>query len=271
MTDRVLLDVRDDPAGRVAHVSLNRPDKRNGLDLATLHGLVDTAARIAADPEIRAVILSGEGPAFCAGLDFASVGKEGPLALARAALKLPGQRTNLFQKACWAWRELPVPVIAVLHGQCFGGGMQLALAADFRIAAPDCQLSIMEGRWGLVPDMTGTVTLREILPMDVVKRLTMTADVIDAPQALRYGLVTEVADDPQAAAAALVAQLLPRSPDALALTKRLLHTTWSQSTRRAFWTETWLQARLLRGRNHAIARKANLARQEPAFVRRSMQ
>jgi enoyl-CoA hydratase/carnithine racemase len=264
MTDRVLLDVRDG----VAYVTLNRPAKYNGLDLAMLRALVEAAGQVRRDRDVRAVVLAGAGKAFCAGLDFASVGRT-PAAFARAGLKLPGG-TNLFQRACWAWRELPVPVIAVLHGHCFGGGMQLALAADFRIATPDCELSIMEGKWGLIPDMTGSVTLRELVSIDVAKRLIMTAEVFDGRQALEYGLVTAVADDPTASADALVTQLLTRSPDAVALTKRVLHRTWHRSPGRAFWIETVLQVRLLRGANHRIARAANLAHEQPRFVRRSV-
>lgn len=266
MTDRVLLEVRDG----VAYVTLNRADKYNGLDLPMLHGLVDTAARIEQDPAIRAVILAGDGKAFCAGLDFAAMGKEGRLTLARAALKAPGQKTNLFQRACWAWRELPVPVIAVLQGHCFGGGFQLALAADFRFATPDCELSIMEAKWGLIPDMTGSVTLRELVPMDVAKRLAMTAEIFDGQQALAYGLVSGVSEDPLKEAEALAGQLRERSPDAVALTKRLLHRTWSQSPRWAFFTETVLQAHLMRGANHRIARSANLAKAVPAYVSRRL-
>jgi enoyl-CoA hydratase/carnithine racemase len=263
MNDRVLLQVRDG----VARVTLNRGEKYNGLDRAMLQGLVDTAGRIASDRSIRVVIVAGAGDAFCAGLDFASVGKS-PTTLIRAGLKLPGQKTNLFQRACWVWRELPVPVIAVLHGHAVGGGLQLALAADFRFATPDCRLSIMEGKWGLIPDMTGSVTLRELVPMDVVKRLTMTAEVFDGRQALEYGIVTGVSDDPGKDAEALAGELMNRSPDALALTKRLLHRTWNQSPRRAFWTETVLQTRLLRGANHGIARTANLAKEVPTYVSR---
>ncbi|WP_375475288.1 crotonase/enoyl-CoA hydratase family protein [uncultured Jatrophihabitans sp.] len=260
--DRVLVEVRD----AVARVTLNRPAKHNGLDLPMLRGLVAAGRQVRADPSVRAVILRGAGPAFCAGLDFASVGKQ-RRAAARAAAKLPGG-LNLFQRACWIWRELPVPVIAVLHGHCFGGGMQLALAADFRFATPDCELSIMEARWGLIPDMTGSVTLRELVPMDVAKRLTMTGEVFDGRQAAGYGLVTEAVDDPAAAARQLADQLMRRSPDALAAAKKLLHSTWSQSPRRAFWTETALQARLLAGANHRIARSANLRRETPEFVSR---
>jgi enoyl-CoA hydratase/carnithine racemase len=263
--DRVRLGIRDG----VASVTLDRAEKYNGLDLPMLHGLVEVAGRIAADRSVRAVILAGAGNAFCTGLDFASVAPS-TAALLRAGRKLPGRRTNLFQRSCWAWRELPVPVIAVLHGHCLGGGLQLALAADFRFATPDCELSLMEGRWGLIPDMTGSVTLRELAPMDVVKRLMMTAEVFDGRQALGYGLVTEVSDDPRGAADALAARLRARSPDALALTKRLLHRTWNRSPRRAFRTETVLQTRLLRGANHRIARTANLAGEAPRPVPRQV-
>jgi enoyl-CoA hydratase/carnithine racemase len=161
-------------------------------------------------------------------------------------------------------------VIAVLHGYCYGGGLQLALAADFRIATPDCELSIMEGKWGLIPDMTGSVTLRELLPMDVLKRLTMTAETFSGERAQELGLVTEVSAEPMKAADALAAELLTRSPDALAATKRLLHRTWTRSPRRAFWTETVLQARLLNGANHKILRAANKARELPKYARRTI-
>lgn len=276
--DRLILDIRSIDGGgsggagtaHVAYVTLARPEKRNGLDLEMLRALAETPARIARERDVRAVILQGAGPAFCAGLDFAAVAKAGPVPTALAFAKLPGS-LNLFQRACWAWRELPVPVIAVLHGACFGGGLQLALAADFRIAAPDAELSVMEGKWGLVPDMTGTVTLRELVGMDVAKRLTMTAEVIGAERAHGYGLVTEVADHPLAAAEALAAQLATRSPDAVAFTKRLFHETWTAGARRAFWRETVLQARLMAGANHKIARSANLAKDAvPAFVRRAV-
>ncbi|MGB8403902.1 MAG: crotonase/enoyl-CoA hydratase family protein [Mycobacterium sp.] len=249
--DRITVDVRDG----IAYATLNRADKMNSLDLPLLEALASVPAELARDRSVRVVILRGDGRAFCTGLDFAGAKLSG-LTAVRNFGKLPGQTTNLFQKACWAWRELPVPVIASLHGHCYGGGMQLALAADFRIATPDCKMSIMESRWGLIPDMTGSVTLRELLPMDVAKRLTMTAEIFPATDALRYGLVTSVADDPVAAAEELAAQLIERSPDALAATKKLFHSTWTSAPRWAFWTESALQLRLLRGRNHRLARKA---------------
>lgn len=245
-----------DGAGPIAQVRLSRPDKLNGLDLPMLRELVDVARRIERDKSVRAVVLSGEGEAFSAGLDFGSVAKQ-PAAVARAFAKVPRlQKLNLFQRACWAWRELPVPVVAALHGRCYGGGLQLALACDFRVSTPTCELSVMEAKWGLVPDMTGSVTLRELVPIDVAKRLTMTAEVFSGERALRLGLVTELADDPLPAAEDLAREVSARSPDAVASTKRLFHKSWTASERKAFWVETREQARLLRTENHRRARKS---------------
>ena len=174
MTDQPVLTEIDGP---VAHVRLNRPDKLNGLTLEVLEGLVDAAAAIRRNRDVRVVLLQGEGPSFCAGLDFAEAGKSSKLRLARFFLPNPLRGTNLFQRANWAWRELPVPVIAVTRGHVFGGGIQLALAADFRFTTPDCQWSVLEAKWGLVPDMSGTVPLAELTTADVAKRLTMTGEV----------------------------------------------------------------------------------------------
>jgi enoyl-CoA hydratase/carnithine racemase len=264
--ERVLLEVRD----RIAYATLNRPDRLNGLDFPMFHGLVEAAKRIEKDRDVRVVVLQGAGKAFCAGLDFEAFGRESVLSQARAFAKLPGRETNLFQEACWAWRRLPVPVLAVTHGYCFGGGLQLALAADFRFTTPDCEFSVMEGKWGLIPDMTGSVTLRELLPMDLAKRLAMTAEVFDGTKAREYGLVTAVADDPVKEADALAGELITRSPDAIAATKRLFHETWYRAPRWAFLTETLLQGRLLTGINHKIARKAGLAKQRPEWKQRQL-
>ncbi len=264
ISDRILVEVRDN----IAHVQLNRPDKYNGLDLAMMHALAGVPRRLRADRELRAVILSGAGEAFCAGLDFASVAQQQRTFLLNI-LKVPGG-LNLYQRACWNWRTLSVPVIAAIHGYCFGGGFQLALACDFRIATPDSKISILEGKWGLIPDMTGSVTLRELVPMDVAMRLTMTAETFDGRTALEYGLVSELSDEPLVAAQALADQLATRSPDALAASKALLHRTWSRAPRWAFWTETFLQGRLLIGVNHKIARVAGMKREPARFERRTL-
>jgi enoyl-CoA hydratase/carnithine racemase len=266
MQDRVKLEYRDG----VAYVTLNRGDKFNGLDLDMLEALVSTARAIRRERSVRAVILRGDGPAFCAGLDFGSVSKQ-PLRMFRAFLKYGVKATNLFQEACWCWRELPVPVLVVLHGRCYGGGMQIALAADFRFSTPDCELSILEAKWGLVPDMSGTVTLRELVPMDLAKRLTMTGEMFSGTQAKAWNLVTEVADDPLAAAEALVAQLKTRSPDAVAGTKALFQQTWGASENAALDIESRIQRKLILGKNHKIARTANFRKVVPQFVDRTFE
>ena len=258
--DRVTLAIE----GHIATVSLNRPDKYNGLDLEMMRGLVACAKTIKKNRDVRVVILRGEGKAFCAGLDFATVTKT-PLKMLLAFTKFGVKKTNLFQQACWAWRELPVPVIAVLHGYCYGGGLQLALAADFRIATPDCELSVMESKWGLIPDMTGTVTLRELVPMDVAKELAMTGRRFDAVEAKALHLVTQVAEQPEQAARALADAILARSPDAVSATKALFHSTRHAAEDQAFDQESSLQFKLLRGRNQGEAMAANLKKREPRF------
>lgn len=264
MTSRVSTEIRDS----VAYVTLTRPDKLNGLDFEMFGALLDTAKKLKRNKDVRAVILSGEGKAFCAGLDFSSVGKE-PVKFGLGFFRPPGRATNLYQEACWAWRELPMPVLVVTHGYCYGGGLQLALAADFRFSTPDCEFSVLEAKWGLVPDMTGTVTLRELVGMDVAKRLTMTAEFFDGNRAKELGLVTEVSDEPLKAAEALVEQIVTRSPDSTAAAKALFNRTRHLSPRAAFRIESRFQRKLLMGVNHKIARKAGMAKQIPEFVKRT--
>ncbi|MFO7191652.1 MULTISPECIES: crotonase/enoyl-CoA hydratase family protein [Thermocrispum] len=265
MSHRVHTEVKD----RIAYVTMTRGEKYNGLDLDMFHALIDAARGLRRDRDVRAVILRGDGPAFSAGLDFKSVGKQ-PTKFLLNLFRWPWQEANLFQRACWEWRTLPVPVIAVLHGKCYGGGLQLALAADFRFATPDCELSIMEAKWGLIPDMTGSVTLRELVGIDVAKRLTMTGELFDGRTAAGLGLVTGVSEDPLKDAEELAGQIATRSPDAVAYTKKLFHRTRHLSPRAALRLESRLQLRLLRGVNHKIARTAGMAKQVPQYVRRTL-
>ncbi len=251
--------------GPVAHVRLNRPDKLNGLTLEVLEGLVDAAAAIRRNRDVRVVLLQGEGPSFCAGLDFAEAGKSSKLRLARFFLPNPLRGTNLFQRANWAWRELPVPVIAVTRGHVFGGGIQLALAADFRFTTPDCQWSVLEAKWGLVPDMSGTVPLAELTTADVAKRLTMTGEVFSGEQAVEYGIASDVAEDPMKPALELVDALLARSPDSVSASKKLLNRSRRGGLRGAFGRERRYQLRMFRSPNTKIARKAGMERSEPEF------
>lgn len=262
MSDLVTTTVTDD----IAHVRLNRPDKLNALTMETIQGLIDAAHTLRTDKTLRAVVLSGEGNSFCAGLDFATVTKK-PLAIPLGLLPKPWRAggTNNFQEACWAWRSVPVPVIAAVQGHCLGGGIQLALAADFRIATPDSEWSVLEGRWGLIPDMSGVQALSELVGIDTAKRLTMTAAKITGKEAHDLGLVTELAADPVAAAEDLARQLATKSPDAIAAAKRLFNDTWHRSPRRTFARERIEQVFLLLGANAKVARSAAFKKIDPAY------
>lgn len=248
----------------VADVRLDRPDKLNGLTLPMLRDLAAAGRKLRADKEIRVVILSGVGDSFCAGLDFKTVTAD-PKQLPLGMLPRPWRGTNTFQEACWVWRRVPVPVIAAVHGHCYGGGLQIALGADLRVTAPDAKWSVLEGKWGLIPDMSGVRALSELVGIEVAKRLTMTAEVFSGEEAARLGLAGQVDPQPYDAARALAEQLVGRSPDALVAAKRLFERTWKASPRRTFARERWEQARLLLGRNAQIARVAGLNRETPVF------
>lgn len=250
--------------GGVAQVRLNRPDKLNALTLDTLEDLVATARELTSNRTLRGVVIAGEGDSFCAGLDFATVLKNPPR-VARSFVPNPWRGTNLFQEACWAWRRVPVPVVAAVHGHCYGGGLQIALAADLRMTTADAQWSVLEAKWGLVPDMSGIQALSQQVRMDVAKRLTMTGEVVSGERAVDLGLASELHADPVAAATAFVEQVATRSPDAVAATKRLFGRTWSSSDRRTFARERIEQAKLLATKNTTIAREAAMKRAVPAF------
>ncbi|GAA3971471.1 crotonase/enoyl-CoA hydratase family protein [Actinomadura viridis] len=235
MTERVTVSVDGDG---VADVRLNRPDKLNALDLAMFDALAETGDRLAADTSVRAVVLSGEGRSFCAGLDVANftamaggglAGADGADGARIGRLtrdivdREPGRITNLAQQAVHVWRELPQPVVAAIAGHALGGGLQLALGADLRIAAPDARLSVLEIRWGLVPDMTGTAALVRLVGDDVAKELTFTGRMVSGEEAARLGLVTRTAEDPHAAALELAREIAGRNPDAIRAAKRLLN------------------------------------------------
>lgn len=212
----------------MADVRLNRPDKINALDPAMFAGLREAAKRVAATPEVRAVVLSGEGRGFCAGLDLESItgmrerdaGPGGAVGLGR---RDGDSIANWAQQAAWLWAELPVPVIAALHGVALGGGAQIALAADIRIMAPDARISILEIRWGLVPDMTGTAMLPRLVGLDVAKELTWSGRMVEGEEAVRLGLATRVAADPRKEALQMAAEIAGRNPDAIRAGKRLLN------------------------------------------------
>ncbi|WP_227979233.1 crotonase/enoyl-CoA hydratase family protein [Nocardia spumae] len=230
--------------GDRAYVELDRPEKHNGLTLEMLNDLVRVARVIGRRGDIRAVIVSGNGPSFSSGLDIAKAIGD-PLTIVRNFLPIPWLGTNTFQEACWAWRRLPQPVIAAVHGHCFGGGLQLALAADFRFAAPDSDFSVMEVAHGLIPDMSGAVTLSRLIGADKALLLTMTADPVDAAYAERIGLITQVCGDPRAEAEKLADRIAARPAPAVTAAKRLFDRTWQAGTRRTLGIERATQIPLL--------------------------
>lgn len=251
----------------IADVRLNRPDKYNGLTFEMLRDLAGTAHRLRRDRSVRAVVVSGNGDAFCAGLDFNAVSKK-PWQIPVGLIPAPWRGTNVFQEACWGFRRIPAPVIAAVQGHCYGGGIQIALAADFRVTTPDAKWSVLEGRWGLIPDMTGVRTLSDLVGVETAKRLTMTHEIITGARAFELGLVGQVSDEPYEAAMDLAGELAAKSPDALAAAKRLFDRRRTAGARRTFALERREQVRLLLGRNAKIARAAGLKRQTPQFTER---
>lgn len=237
--------------GEIAHVQLNRPEKRNALSFAMLYQLVEIATTIKKDKHIRVVILSGQGDAFSAGIDLNDLNNPKNSALAVWELLKPGQ--SIFQKANLIWQSLPVPVIAALHGHCLGAGMQLALGADIRICHPECKLSIMESRWGLVPDMGLTRSIKDIIPLDLAKELTLTGRIFSGDYAQQIGLVTHLSDDPVTQAMQLAEEMIDRSPDALLAGKRVLDAMAHQPERSLRLEKIW-QLKLLFGNNSKLAR-----------------
>jgi len=261
MSERVRIEVAD----HVATVTLTRPDKHNALDGAMFEGIIGAAEEVAGTPGVRAVVLHGEGPSFCSGLDVASLAT-GPISLDDILERSGGRRANLAQRASTDWIDLPVPVIAAVHGNCFGGGLQIALGADVRIAAPDTKLSVMEVKWGLVPDMGITSSLPRLARIDVAKELTFTGRIFSGAEAAELGLVTRVADDPLAAARELAAAIAERSPDAVRAAKRLYEETWPKPADHALELETELQIGLMGSPNQLEAVRSGLAKEPGNFT-----
>jgi enoyl-CoA hydratase/carnithine racemase len=255
--------VRIEVADHVADVALTRPDKHNALDGPMFEGILGAADEVASTPGVRAVVLHGEGKSFCSGLDIASLAS-GPVSL-DDILERDGRRSNMAQRACTDWIDLPMPVIAAIHGNCFGGGLQIALGADIRIAAPDATLSVMEVRWGLVPDMGITQTLPRLVRMDVAKELTFTGRRFTGDEAAELGVVTRTDPDPLSAAQALAADIAQKSPDAVRSAKRLYRETWNAPPAEALALETELQLKLIGSENQIAAVTAGMSGETPQF------
>ena len=248
MADRVLISIERG----IAEVRLNRADKRNALDLDMFTAIVSAQRAVRKARGVRAVVLCAEGEDFSSGLDVKAL-----MASRTGMWKLMWKwwpwNPNLAQQTATGWRRLPVPVIAAVQGRCWGGGLQVALGADYRYAHPSASLSIMEGKWGLIPDMGGTLAFRELMPCDQAMRLAMTAEVLDAAAAVKLGLVSEISDDPLRDARALAAALAQRSPDAVRAVKRLYRKSWRGSEGSALLRETCYQWKVLAGPNQRIA------------------
>lgn len=265
MTQDTTSLVEIDIADGVADVRLNRPQKMNALSPAMFDAIIAAGERLAREADLRAVVLSGNGNAFCAGLDLESmaaldeVGRKTPIAERTHGL------SNYAQHICMLWRDLPVPVIAALHGVAFGGGLQLALGADLRFVAPDTRLSVMEMKWGLVPDMGGMVLTRGLVREDRLRELIYTARVVSADEALELGLATRVSDDPRAQALATAREIAQRSPDAIRAAKRLLHVAAHGDAAATLLAESIEQNALIGGANQREAVAANLQKRAPRF------
>ncbi|SFR56406.1 crotonase/enoyl-CoA hydratase family protein [Litoreibacter janthinus] len=236
--------VTTDIADGIARVTLNRPDKMNAISLDMLDEVL-AAADALRDADVNCVVIAGEGRAFCAGIDITSLSSLLGQDMEEVIIRRTHGEANRFQEFSLAWRKLEVPVIAALHGVCFGAGMQLAIAADMRIAAPATKLSIMEMKWGLVPDMGGMALFPQVLREDVLRRLTYTAEIVEAEQALTWGLVTEVAQDPLARAMELARQIADQSPSAIRAAKRLVTEAQSGITANILMAESVEQAALI--------------------------
>jgi enoyl-CoA hydratase/carnithine racemase len=259
--ERLRLEVDD----HVAVVTLTRADKHNALDVPMFEAIIDVTERLAAEPGVRAVVLHGDGPSFCSGLDVMSVMSHGE-GLEGLVAPLRGEVPNWFQKAAYNWIALPMPVIAAIHGNCLGGGLQIALGADIRFATAEARLSVMEVKWGLIPDMSITRSLPRLVGIDVAKELTYTGRVISGTEAHALGLVTHVSDDPLAGARELASEIAARSPDSVRGTKRLFDEAWTGSASETLALEAEIQLGLVGSRNQLAAVSAGVTKQPAEFV-----
>jgi enoyl-CoA hydratase/carnithine racemase len=268
MAERVRLKID----GGVADVRLHRPEKLNAIDGAMFRALVEAGHALAENKSVRAVVLSGEGRGFSAGLDVANFGAmaQGSFDTGDSSLDdfvgtLSSSGANLAQLSAWIWQELPVPVIAAVHGVAFGAGLQIALGADIRIVAPDVRMSVMEIKWGLIPDVSGSQTLRRLVRLDVAKELTFTGRIVNGPEALALGLATRVTESPLQDALKLAQEIAGRSPDAVRSAKKLLNASGLASVEQGLALEWELQKALIASPNQIESVQANLEKRPAKF------
>lgn len=251
-------------SGHVAEVRLNRPDKHNALDHATFEALNAAIERLRGAGGIRAVVLSGAGPSFCSGLDFPSFLAEGR-PIDEMLKPHPGSEANFAQHVAYGWQTLPIPVIAAVHGNCIGGGAQIALAADVRVVAPTARMSIREVAWGLIPDMGISRSLPRLVRADIAKELLLTGRFVEGAEAVDIGLATRLSNDPLAASRALAAEIAALSPDATRRAKALLERSWNLPAAESLALEEELQRELLGTPNQIKAVQAGLSGEPAQF------
>lgn len=264
MTELVTISIENN----VADVRFNRPDKYNALSLDMITSISKAVDRLAHEYAVRAVVLSGEGKGFCAGLDFenfAAMQSEEGGKIPNLTDRYQNRITNIFQHIAYGWKQLPMPVIAAVHGVAFGGGFQIALGADIRLCTPDARFSIMEMKWGLIPDMSGSQTLRDLVSLDVAKELIFTGKIINAEEAARLGLVTHVTEKPHEEAMILAREIASKNPDAIRAAKKLLNEAWHGDSARGLLMESELEMKVSRTPNQIEAVSANFAKRVPIF------
>jgi len=273
MSDRVIHDrVRVTISDGIADVRFNRADKRNALDNEQFAAIEEAGEQLKTAEGVRAVVLSGEGESFCAGLDFSMfsgmAGEGAPPAERRGnpGDLGEGRITHRGQQVAWVWQELPMPVIAAVHGHALGGGFQIALGADIRIAHPDTKWSVREVHWGLVPDMTGTFMLSRLVRSDVARELTYTARMVDGREAYELGLVTRLSDTPYDDAMALAREIAARSPGAVRGSKQLFNRMFTDGATEQFAEERRIIGEQIGSPNQIEAIKSNLERRPASFV-----
>ena len=266
MEDRITVDIQDG----VADVRLVRVDKMNALDDAMFEALIKTGERLKAEAGVRAVVLSGAGRAFCAGLDMgnfdkmASGERKGGTGLVETPRTEGG--SNRAQHAVMVWREIPVPVIAAVHGVAFGGGFQLALGADMRFVTPDARMAVMEIKWGLVPDMAGIALLRRLIRDDQARELTYSGRQFTGEEALSLGLATRVCADPYSEALAFARDVASKNPDAIRADKRLMNLADDGDQRAILLAESVEQSALIGSPNQIEAVLSSMQKRAPNFV-----
>lgn len=265
MADLVKIEI----ANHIADVKLNRPEKLNALSHELILEIDATLKKIALDKDIRVVVFSGEGKGFCAGIDTANFTGGASSSFASDSFNLihrhEGKKTNIFQQIAYGWKSLPMPVITAIHGVCYGGGCQMALGGDIRLATRDARLSIMEIKWGLLPDMSASQTLRDLVRIDVAKELTYTGKIISGEEAAQLGLVTRVCDEPLKEAYMLAKEIAGKNPDAIRASKQLFNEAWHGNDSEGLLMESALEQSLILSPNQIEAVSATIENREPKF------